>query len=113
MSHPALCELLNVEDQKIFKYLGSLDVEDYKDVKSGYSITFNFNPNPYFQNTKLTKTFTFLEEGTTKITVTPIKWKEGEGLPNGLDHDKNGNKQVVLISGCLNFYFQFFSTLIL
>ncbi|RZB56166.1 NAP1-related protein 2 isoform B [Glycine soja] len=93
MSHPALCELLNVEDQKIFKYLGSLDVEDNKDVKSGYSITFNFNPNPYFENTKLTKTFTFLEEGTTKITATPIKWKEGNGLPNGLDHDKNGNKR--------------------
>nr|ACU23600.1 unknown [Glycine max] len=93
MSHPALCELLNVEDQKIFKYLGSLDVEDNKDVKSGYSITFNFNPNPYFENTKLTKTFTFLEEGTTKITATPIKWKEGKGLPNGLDHDKNGNKR--------------------
>ncbi|KRH65520.2 hypothetical protein GLYMA_03G042100v4 [Glycine max] len=109
MSHLALCELLNVEDQKIFKYLGSLDVEDNKDVKSGYSITFNFNPNPYFQNTKLTKTFTFLEEGTTKISATLIKWKEGKGLPNGLDHDKNGNKRVVSISGCLNFYFQFFS----
>ena len=27
---------------------------------------------------KLTKTFTFLEEGTTKITATPIKWKEGK-----------------------------------
>ncbi|KAG4400918.1 hypothetical protein AAZX31_07G150900 [Glycine max] len=112
MSHPALCELLNVEDQK-FKYLGSLDVEDNKDVKSGYSITFNFNPNPYFQNTKLTKTFTFLEEGTTKITATPIKWKEGKGLPNGLDHDKNGNKQARIDIGCLNFYFQYFSTLIL
>ncbi|RZC10684.1 NAP1-related protein 2 isoform B [Glycine soja] len=93
MSHPALCDLLNVEDQKIFKYLGSLDVEDNKDVKSGYSITFNFNLNPYFENAKLTKTFTFLEEGTTKITATPIKWKEGKGLPNGVEHDKNGKKR--------------------
>ncbi|RZC16555.1 NAP1-related protein 2 isoform A, partial [Glycine soja] len=79
MSHPALYELLNVEDQKIFMYLGSLDVEDNKDVKSGYSITFNFNPNPYFENIKLTKTFTFLEEGTAKITATPIKWKMERG----------------------------------
>ncbi|XP_040870582.1 NAP1-related protein 2 [Glycine max] len=96
MSHPALYELLNVEDQKIFMYLGSLDVEDNKDVKSGYSITFNFNPNPYFENIKLTKTFTFLEEGTAKITATPIKWKmergQGKAMPNELDHDKNGNK---------------------
>ncbi|XP_010501519.1 PREDICTED: NAP1-related protein 2-like [Camelina sativa] len=79
----------------IFKYLSSLDVEDAKDVKSGYSITFYFNPNPYFEDGKLTKTFTFLEEGTTKITATPIKWKEGKGLSNGVNHEKNGNKRAL------------------
>lgn len=36
-----------------------------------------FKTNPYFEDTKLTKTFTFLEEGMTKITATNIKWKEG------------------------------------
>ncbi|XP_028763436.1 NAP1-related protein 2-like isoform X1 [Neltuma alba] len=92
LSHPALGEVLNEEDQKIFKYLSSLEVEDFKDVKSGYSITFNFNPNPYFEDTKLTKTYTFLEEGTTKVTATPIKWKEGKGIPNGV-HEKKGNKR--------------------
>ncbi|CAN7041900.1 unnamed protein product [Brassica oleracea var. botrytis] len=95
LSHPALGELLTEEDQKIFKYLSSLDVEDAKDVKSGYSIAFHFNPNPYFEDEKLTKTFTFLEEGTTKITATPIKWKEGKGLPNGVNHEKNGNKRAL------------------
>ncbi|XLT86574.1 hypothetical protein HN873_008327 [Arachis hypogaea] len=40
----------------IFKYLHSLDVEDFKDMKLGYSITF--------------------EEGSSKITRTTIKWKE-------------------------------------
>ncbi|KAK8471304.1 hypothetical protein PHAVU_003G190800 [Phaseolus vulgaris] len=74
MNHPALCELLNLEDQK------------------------NFNPNPYFENTKLTKTFTFFEEGSTKITATPIKWKEGKGLPNGVNHDKNGKRGRIDIS---------------
>ncbi|KAL0731778.1 hypothetical protein Bca4012_027872 [Brassica carinata] len=95
LSHPALGELLTEEDQKIFKFLSSLDVEDAEDVKSGYSITFHFNPNPFFEDAKLTKTFTFLEQGTTKITATPIKWKEGKGLPNGVNHDddKNGNKR--------------------
>ncbi|KAF8104250.1 hypothetical protein N665_0176s0060 [Sinapis alba] len=95
LSHPALGELLTEEDQKVFKYLSSLDVEDAKDVKSGYSITFHFNPNPYFEDEKLTKTFTFLEEGTTKITATPIRWKEGKGLPNGVNHEKNGNKRAL------------------
>ncbi|KAE8669115.1 NAP1-related protein 2 [Hibiscus syriacus] len=76
----------------IFKYISSLEVEDFKDLKSGYSITFNFNPNLYFEDAKLTKTFTFLDEGT-KITATKIKWKEGMGLPNGFDHEKKGNKR--------------------
>ncbi|XP_010428446.1 PREDICTED: NAP1-related protein 1 [Camelina sativa] len=96
LSHPALGDLLTEEDQKIFKYLSSLEVEDAKDVKSGYSITFNFSSNPFFEDAKLTKTFTFFEEGTTKITATPIKWKEGKGLPNGVNHDdKKGNKRAL------------------
>ncbi|KAL0342633.1 UNVERIFIED_CONTAM: NAP1-related protein 2 [Sesamum calycinum] len=93
MSHPALSELLTEEDQKIFKYLSDLEVEDFEDVKSGYSITFKFNPNPYFEDTNLTKTFTFLEEGITKITATSIKWKEGMGIANGVAEEKKGNKR--------------------
>nr|URM60697.1 GRF family protein [Gymnema sylvestre] len=93
ISHPALGELLTEEDQKVFKYLSSIEVEDSKDVKSGYSISFNFKPNPYFEDTKLTKTFTFLDEGTTKVTSTAIKWKEGMGIPNGVANEKKGNKR--------------------
>uniref|UniRef100_A0A2N9J4X8 NAP1-related protein 2 n=1 Tax=Fagus sylvatica TaxID=28930 RepID=A0A2N9J4X8_FAGSY len=94
LSHPALSELLTEDDQKIFKYLSSLEVEDFKDVKSGYSITFHFNPNPYFEDSKLTKTFTYADdEGATKITATSIKWKEGMGIPNGVNHEKKGNKR--------------------
>ncbi|MBA0552321.1 hypothetical protein Golob_023144 [Gossypium lobatum] len=40
LSHPALGDLLTEEDQKIFKYINSLEVEDFKDLKSGYTITF-------------------------------------------------------------------------
>ncbi|KAK2454425.1 NAP1-related protein [Trifolium repens] len=80
--HPALGDLLNKKDRKIFKHLSSLEVEDHKDAKSGFSITFNFNPNPYFENTKIGKTFTFLEEGTTKVISTPIKWKAGKEIPS-------------------------------
>ncbi|CAA0814656.1 NAP1-related protein 2 [Striga hermonthica] len=53
-SHPALSELLTDEDQKIFKYLSNL--------RSGglqRCDTFQFKPNPYFEDTKLTKTFAF------------------------------------------------------
>lgn len=37
----------------------------------------NFRPNPYFEDTKLTKTYTYLDEGITNVTATEIKWKEG------------------------------------
>ncbi|CAH2046851.1 unnamed protein product [Thlaspi arvense] len=88
---------LIAEGQKleIFKHFSSLDVEDVTDVKSGYSITFHFSPNPYFEDGKLTKIYNFLEEGTTKITTTSIQWKEGKSLPNGVNHEKKGNKRAL------------------
>ncbi|KAG6480032.1 hypothetical protein ZIOFF_063509 [Zingiber officinale] len=92
LSHPVIADLLTEEDQKILKYLVSLDVEDFKDVKSGYSITFNFSPNPYFEDTSLTKTYSFFDEGTTKITGTTIKWKEGMNIANGVAHKKGGKR---------------------
>ncbi|KAK4362218.1 hypothetical protein RND71_017459 [Anisodus tanguticus] len=93
LSHPVLGELLTDEDHKIFKFLSSVEVEDSKDVKSGYTITFNFNKNPYFENTKLWKTYTFLEDGPTKITASTIQWKEGRGISTGVTHEKKGNKR--------------------
>ena len=36
-----------------------------------------FEPNPYFEETKLIKSFAFHDEGTTEIAATPISWKEG------------------------------------
>ncbi|KAL8457936.1 hypothetical protein ACS0TY_004384 [Phlomoides rotata] len=53
----------------MFKYLNNLEVEDSKDVRSGYSITFIFSPNPYFEDNKLTKTVTFSEDGSMIITA--------------------------------------------
>ncbi|URE45189.1 Nucleosome chromatin assembly [Musa troglodytarum] len=93
LSHPVLGDLLSEEDQKMFKYLASLDVEDSKDVKSGYSVTFNFSPNPYFEDASLTKTYSFYDEGTTNITGTTIKWKEGMNVANGVAHEKEGGKR--------------------
>lgn len=93
MSHPALSELLTEEDQKMFKYLNNLEVEDFKDVRSGYSITFKFNANPYFEDTTLAKTFTFSDDGVTKIDASQIKWKEGMGIPNGVSEEKKKGKK--------------------
>ncbi|BBN06646.1 template-activating factor I [Marchantia polymorpha subsp. ruderalis] len=93
LSHPVLNELLSDEDQKVFKYLESLDVEDFKDVKSGYSITFAFKPNPYFEDAKLTKIFKFSDEGTTSVTGSVPKWKDGMDLTNGVVAEKENHKR--------------------
>ncbi|AES91645.1 nucleosome assembly protein [Medicago truncatula] len=86
------------------EYLSSLDIRANKDIKSANTtFTLNFNPNPYFEDSLLSKTFAYLREGTTKdypirwkegnITATPIRWKEGKGIPNIIDHEEKGNKQ--------------------
>ncbi|XP_065010385.1 NAP1-related protein 2-like isoform X2 [Musa acuminata AAA Group] len=70
LSHPALGDLLTEKDQE------------------------NFSNNPYFEDTKLTKTYSFNDEGTTNVTGTTIKWKDGmEHIANGDAHEKKGNKR--------------------
>lgn len=93
LSHRTLFDFLTEEDQKVFRYLQSLDVEDFKDVKSGYRITFIFRPNPYFEDTKLVKVFRFSDEGTTSISGYTIKWKDGMDFTNGVGPDKEGRKR--------------------
>ncbi|XP_045803007.1 NAP1-related protein 2-like [Trifolium pratense] len=57
LGHTDLRNLLSEEDQEVFKYFSSLEVENHEDVKSGYSITFNFNPNRHFSDAKIVKLF--------------------------------------------------------
>ncbi|XP_071702609.1 NAP1-related protein 2-like isoform X2 [Rutidosis leptorrhynchoides] len=106
LSHPVLARLLNENDQKIFKHLTSLEVEDATDMKSGYSITFMFSPNAFFENEKLTKSVTFLDEGPTKVTATSIKWKEGMGPTNGVEHEKNGKKRPLKFDSFFSWFSQ-------
>ncbi|XP_050942246.1 NAP1-related protein 2-like isoform X2 [Cucumis melo] len=59
----------------------------------GYSIIFSFNENPYFEDRKLEKTYTFFEDEAIKITGTTIKWKDGSGASNGVNGEKKGKKR--------------------
>ncbi|KAK4348282.1 hypothetical protein RND71_034621 [Anisodus tanguticus] len=80
LRHPELGELVSTEDYEIFKFLSSIEVEESKDVKSGYTITFYFNPNPHFKNTLFSKTYSFLEDGQpTKVAASTIRWSKGNG----------------------------------
>ncbi|XP_057816646.1 NAP1-related protein 2 [Cryptomeria japonica] len=80
LSHPHLRDLLTEEDQKAFKYLQSLNVEDLGDIKSGYKITFEFGPNPYFEDNKLCKVFKYGDDASTTESGNAPHWKDGMDL---------------------------------
>ena len=69
LSQPTFSNILTGEDHNVFKCLVSLDVKDYKAVI--------LHPNPYFEDTKLVKAFSFYDNGSTKIIGTILKWKDG------------------------------------
>uniref|UniRef100_A0A0D6QYG8 Uncharacterized protein n=1 Tax=Araucaria cunninghamii TaxID=56994 RepID=A0A0D6QYG8_ARACU len=80
LSHPHLRDLLTDEDCKAFKFLKSLSVEDLGDIKSGYKITFEFGPNPYFEDSKLSKVFKYVEDASTAELGNAPHWKDGMDL---------------------------------
>ncbi|KAF0890391.1 hypothetical protein E2562_002782 [Oryza meyeriana var. granulata] len=96
LSHPMLGELLTEDDQKIFKHLESIDVDDSKDIKSGYSITLTFSPNPYFEDTKLTKIYTFSGNEAVKVKATSIRWKKGMDIANDGAYTKKQVKRILI-----------------
>ncbi|BAF14900.1 nAP1-related protein 1 [Oryza sativa Japonica Group] len=96
LSHPMLGELLTEDDQKIFKHLESIDVDDSEDIKSGYSITLTFSPNPYFEDTKLTKTYSFSDDEAVKVKATSIRWKKGMDIANDRAYTKKGDKRILI-----------------
>ncbi|KAI3892605.1 hypothetical protein MKW92_037023 [Papaver armeniacum] len=96
LSHYALHRLLSREDKKIFRYLNSVNVEETEDaegVVSGYTITLEFDKNPYFENGSLVKmiSYTLMDtdplkaycEGEVNIRVSDIHWKDGMDITTG------------------------------
>ncbi|CAI5989233.1 unnamed protein product [Closterium sp. NIES-64] len=94
LNHGLLHAFFTEEDRQVLEYLRGLDVEDYKDIKLGYSITFTFAENPYFSNKELTKSYKYTEEGTANVEGTKIEWKEGMDLTAPKPkQDKAGKKR--------------------
>ncbi|KAI3870232.1 hypothetical protein MKX03_011920 [Papaver bracteatum] len=106
LSHYALHLMLCEEDQKIFRFLNSVDVEETENgegVVSGYTITLDFDENPYFENASLKKTISYTimstdplkeySDGEMNIRTSSILWKDGMDIPTrnerrftGTDH---------------------------
>ncbi|CAN6235243.1 unnamed protein product [Urochloa humidicola] len=96
LSHPMLGDMLTEDDQQIFKHLESLFVDESEDIKSGCSITLAFSSNPYFEDKKLTKTYSMSDDGTISVKATSIKWKTGMDIVNGKTCAKKGDKRLLV-----------------
>jgi len=93
LNHDMMADLLDEEDQSAFKHLRELSVEDSEDVKSGFKITFTFDPNAYFKNKTLSKTFTYNEDGELTVVPTKVEWKEGMDLTKRVKSKAEGGKR--------------------
>ena len=80
--HPPACH----------RFVG-LDVEDHPDLRSGFSISFHFDANPYFTNAFIKKDFSFHEDSTLTVTSSAIAWKEGMDLTEE-EEDFKGRKRM-------------------
>lgn len=81
LNHPVLSTILSEKDEEVFKYLESVNVEDFEDIKLGFRIELKFKPNPWFKNSALSKEFRFTEDGEFEsVQPSKIDWKEGKDL---------------------------------
>lgn len=96
LSHPVLGDLLTEHDQQIFKHLESIFVDESEDIKLGCSIALTFSSNPYFEDKKLTKTYSINDEGTIVVKATSIKWKTGMDIVNGKFLTEKGEKRLLI-----------------
>lgn len=64
--------------------LRQLDVEDFEDLKTGFSISLTFAENPFFKNRTLVKKVCFDAEcGIIRTEFTPVEWAKPVRLPAG------------------------------
>ena len=90
MNHPSIGSIITEEDSKALAFLRDIELA-YNDTDAGFCLNFVFNPNPYFENEVLTKTY-YLSFPDPEVSDaceeleydhakgTEIEWKEGNNL---------------------------------
>lgn len=85
---PEVEEYIEEHDEPVLEYLKDIRYKlaaDGKEVSHGFSLTFDFAENPYFDHKELSKTYHCKETNpwidqidVTKIESTEIQWKDGK-----------------------------------
>lgn len=78
--HPELKGVLRKDDIKCFKFLKTIELDDLEPPKTGFSIKFNFSPNPYFTNSSITKEYVLPWNDSPSCQCTSIDWKPSMDL---------------------------------
>jgi len=78
--HSELKRVLTKDDIKCFQFLKTIELDDLDAPKSGFSIKFNFDPNPYFTNSCITKEYLLPWNESPSCCCTAISWKPGMDL---------------------------------
>ncbi|KAL8612189.1 hypothetical protein ACOMHN_018478 [Nucella lapillus] len=93
VNHPQVSALLTEDDEEALQFLAKVEVQEFDDIKSGYTISFTFEGNPYFENEMISKEFHLNEAGEPSSKSTAIKWKEGKDLTKKTGTPQKGKKR--------------------
>jgi len=100
-NHPGIAELITDRDAGALKHLLDIRISylSLQEAKPGFTITFVFEPNEYFENETLEKTYIYQDEvGYSGDFVydraigTVIKWKDDKDLTKEFEIKKQRNK---------------------
>jgi hypothetical protein len=103
LNHPQISSIISEEDEEILKHLTEVEIVEMEDAKSGFKINFHFEPNPFFENSILTREI-FMSDNPIKPSVCEIKWKEGQN-PAEKKRVTSGRKR----SGLTDSFFYWFT----
>lgn len=75
LNHHLLSTAIPEEQEDLLSALRDVEVQEFDDLRSGFKIVLTFDPNDYFENDVITKTY-YLQSETPSTKITEIQWKE-------------------------------------
>ncbi|KAL8612135.1 hypothetical protein ACOMHN_021948 [Nucella lapillus] len=93
VNHPQVSALLTEDDEEVLQFLSMVEVQEFDDIKSGYTIKFYFESNPFFENDVICKEFHLNDSGEPSSKSSTIKWKEGKDLTKKNAAAQKGKKR--------------------
>lgn len=95
--HIIIDEMISEKDEEALSHLQDVTVEMLPDDQIGFTICFQFEPNEFFSNAMLSKTFIMKELDDEfvldKAVGTDIEWKQGKNLGVNIVSKKQKNKK--------------------